>query len=199
MFVPVKFLCLNPSLKSMHQNILELSRSALLIIDMQEAFRTNIPDFDRYADRIAVATRGALLLNLPILVTEQYPKGLGHTAREIREVLPGTIEIIEKTTFSSCGAHQFETQLRKETKQILVAGIEAHICVNQTAHDLLASGFQVHLLTDCITSRRAENKNMAFRKMELAGAIPSSLEMAVFEMMRDARHEQFKAIQGLIK
>ena len=115
----------------MHQNILELSRSALLIIDMQEAFRANIPDFDRYANRIAVVIRGALLLNLPILVTEQYPKGLGHTASEIREVLPPTIEIIEKTTFSSCGAQQFETQLRKETKQILVAGIEAHICVNR--------------------------------------------------------------------
>jgi len=199
MFVPVKFLCLNPSLKSMHQNILELSRSALLIIDMQEAFRTNIPDFDRYADRIAVATRGALLLNLPILVTEQYSKGLGHTAREIREVPPGTIEIIEKTTFSSCGAHQFETQLRKETKQILVAGIEAHICVNQTAHDLLASGFQVHLLTDCIASRKETDRMAALQKMQTSGAIASSVEMALFELMRDSRHEQFKAIQGLIK
>jgi nicotinamidase-related amidase len=198
-FVPINFLCLNPSLKSMHQNILELSRSALLIIDMQEAFRANISDFDRYANRIAVATRGALLLNLPILVTEQYPKGLGHTAREIREVLPSTIGIMEKTTFSSCGAHQFETQLRKETKQILVAGIEAHICVNQTVHDLLAAGFQVHLLTDCIASRKETDRTAALQKMQSSGAIASSVEMALFELMRDSRHEQFKAIQGLIK
>ena len=183
----------------MHQNILELSRSALLIIDMQEAFRANIPDFDRFANRIAVATRGALLLNLPVLVTEQYPKGLGHTASEIREVLPPTIEIIEKTTFSSCGAQQFETQLRKETKQILVAGIEAHICVNQTVHDLLAAGQQVHLLTDCIASRKETDRMAALQKMQSSGAIASSVEMSLFELMRDSRHEQFKAIQGLIK
>lgn len=183
----------------MHQNILELSRSALLIIDMQEAFRANIPDFERYANRIVVAMRGALLLNLPVLVTEQYPKGLGHTAREIRDVLPPTIEIIEKTTFSSCGAQQFETHLKKETKQILVAGIEAHICVNQTVHDLLASGFQVHLLTDCIASRKETDRMAALQKMQSSGTILSSVEMALFELMRDSRHEQFKAIQGLIK
>src|SRR6185295_5932431 len=97
----------------MHQNILELSRSALLIIDMQEAFRANIPEFERYANRIAIAALGALLLNVPIIVTEQYPKGLGHTASEIREVLPSTTAIIEKTTFSSCGAQQFQAQLEQ--------------------------------------------------------------------------------------
>jgi nicotinamidase-related amidase len=182
----------------MHQNILELSRSALLIIDMQEAFRANIPDFDRYANRITIAARGALLLNLPVIVTEQYPKGLGHTATEIREVLPANIEILEKTTFSSCGAQHFEAELQGKN-QILVAGIEAHICVNQTVHDLLASGFQVHLLADCITSRKETDRIAAFQKMQTSGAIPSSVEMALFELMRDARHEQFKAIQGLIK
>ena len=180
--------------------MLELSRSALLIIDMQEAFRANIADFDRYANRIAIAARGALLLNVPIIVTEQYPKGLGHTASEIREVLPTTIDIIEKTTFSSCGARQFQTQLeRSETNQILVAGIEAHICVNQTIHDLLDSGFQVHLLTDCISSRKETDRMAALQKMRSSGAIASSVELALFELMRDSRHEQFKAIQGLIK
>lgn len=184
----------------MHQNILELSRSALLIIDMQEAFRASIPDFDACVNRIAVATRGAQLLNLPIVVTEQYPKGLGHTASEILDVLPGNIEIIEKTTFSSCGAQNFHSQLRQlETKQVLVAGIEAHICVNQTVHDLLASGFQVHLLADCISSRKETDRFVALKKMQSSGAIPSSVEMALFELMRDAKHEQFKAIQGLIK
>jgi nicotinamidase-related amidase len=142
----------------------------------------------------------AKLLNLPIIVTEQYPKGLGHTAQEILDALPDSVEIIEKTTFSSCGVTPFQSQLKDVgAKQVIVCGIEAHICVNQTVHDLIANGFQVHLLTDCITSRRADNKQTAIRKMELAGAIPSFLEMAVFEMMRDAKHEQFKAIQGLIK
>ena len=183
-----------------HQNSLILTQSALTIIDMQEAFRTKIEVFSEVAERIATMVKAAKLLQLPILVTEQYPKGLGHTAKEIIDVLPESVEIIEKTTFSSCGAQPFQSQLNKlGAKQIIVCGIEAHICVNQTVHDLIAAGFQVHLLTDCVASRIKDNKKVAIRKMALAGAIPSSLELAVFEMMRDAKHEQFKAIQGLVK
>ncbi len=183
-----------------HPNTLELKQSALLIIDMQEAFRANIADFDQTAKRIAVTAQGAKLLNLPIVVTEQYPKGLGHTAAEIADVLSKEIEIIEKTSFSSCGAQQFQSQLESlRVKQVLITGIEAHICVNQTVHDLLANDFQVHLLSDCITARKQSDKEAAFRKMEMSGALPSSVEMALFELMRDAKHKQFKAIQGLIK
>jgi nicotinamidase-related amidase len=183
-----------------HPNTLELSRSSLLIIDMQEAFRANIKDFDKFAERIAIATRAATLLNLPILVTEQYPKGLGHTAAEISDVLPEGIEITEKTSFSSCGAQGFYSKLQEhQTKHVIVTGIEAHICVNQTVHDLLAADFQVHLLTDCITSRKKSDRKNALAKMHASGAIMSSVEMALFELIRDARHEQFKAIQGLIK
>jgi len=145
-------------------------------------------------------TKAATLLNLPIVVTEQYPKGLGHTALLIKEALPENTPIIEKTTFSSCGVSQFTTQLEaKRIKQVLVCGIEAHICVNQTVHDLLASGYQVHLLTDCIGSRNKLDRKAGLDKMQMSGAIPSSVEMALFELMRDAKHEQFKAIQGLVK
>ena len=183
-----------------HQNTLELTRSALAIIDMQEAFRDKIADFTETAERIAVMVRAAKLLDLPVLVTEQYPKGLGHTAVEIASVLPDALEIIEKTTFSSCGAQQFQTQLeRTHAKQVLICGIEAHICVNQTVHDLMASGFQVHLLTDCITSRKQSDRKAAVRKMQRSGAIPCSVEMALFELLRDAKHEQFRTIQELIK
>lgn len=183
-----------------HSNTLELTESALTIIDMQDAFRTKIPDFAEVAARIAAMVEAAKLLNLPIIVTEQYPKGLGHTAPEIAATLPSSLEIIEKTTFSSCGAQQFQKLLERENvKQVLVCGIEAHICVNQTVHDLLANGFHVHLLTDCITSRKKSDKEIALRKMEASGAVPSSVEMALFELMRDAKHEQFKAVQGLIK
>jgi len=189
------------SLHSMqHQNTLILTQSALTIIDMQEAFRKKISDFSDVTERIVTMVKAAKLLKLPIVVTEQYPKGLGHTAEEILAVLPESVGVIEKTTFSSCGVEPFKSQLTAVgAKQILVCGIEAHICVNQTVHDLIASGFQVHLLTDCITSRKKRSKRIALRKMELAGAIPSSLEMALFEMMRDANHEQFKAIQELVK
>lgn len=183
-----------------HQNTLDAAQTALVIIDMQEAFRSSISDFAETAARIALVTHAAQLLKLPLIVTEQYPKGLGHTANEIRAVLPDRLEIIEKTAFSSCGAKSFETELeRASARHILVCGIEAHICVNQTTHDLLARGFQVHLLTDCITARSAQNKQLAFAKMQQSGALPSSTEMALFELLRDARHEQFKAIQKLIK
>jgi len=183
-----------------HPNTLILTQSALTVIDMQEAFRTRIPDFSEVAARIATVVKAAKLLQLPIIVTEQYPKGLGHTATEILEVLPASTEVIEKTSFSSCGARSFQSQLERAwSKQVLVCGIETHICVNQTVHDLLAGGFQVHVLIDCVTSRRQNNKEVAIRKMELSGAIPSSLEMALFEMLQDAEHEQFKTIQGLIK
>jgi nicotinamidase-related amidase len=183
-----------------HQNTLELTRSALAIIDMQEAFRSKIAEFTETATRIALMVQAAKLLNLPIIVTEQYPKGLGHTAVEIKDVLPASIEIIEKTTFSSCGVRPFETQLEQTgAQQVIVSGIEAHICVNQTVHDLLARGFQVHLLIDCITARNPNNREMGLAKMQMSGAIPSSVEMALFELLRDAKHEQFRAIQGLIK
>jgi nicotinamidase-related amidase len=183
-----------------HPNTLVVTQSALLIIDMQEAFRASIADFNQTAARIALAVKGLTLLRVPLLVTEQYPKGLGHTASEIKAVLPQDTEIIEKSSFSSCGSLTFQAQLETaRVKQVLVAGIEAHICVNQTVHDLLASGFQVHLLTECITSRKQDDKKVALEKMQSSGAIPSSLEMVLFELLRDSKHEQFKAIQGLIK
>jgi nicotinamidase-related amidase len=183
-----------------HRNTLDLHDTALVIIDMQEAFRSKISDFAETAARIALVAHAAQRLNVPVIVTEQYPKGLGHTAGEIRAVLPPSLEAIEKTAFSSCGAQTFIAELeRTHARQVIVCGIEAHICVNQTTHDLLARGMGVHLLTDCITARTQSNKQVALLKMQMSGAVPSSTEMALFELLRDARHEQFKAIQNLIK
>ena len=183
-----------------HENTLDPKRTALVIVDMQEAFRASISDFAEVASRIALVAHAAQLLTVPLVVTEQYPKGLGRTADEIRSVLPSGLEPIEKTAFSSCGAPEFVARLKaKDTRHVLICGIEAHVCVNQTTHDLLADGYGVHLLTDCITARAAPNRQVALAKMQQSGAVPSSIEMALFELMRDARHEQFKAIQKLIK
>jgi nicotinamidase-related amidase len=125
---------------------------------------------------------------------------LGRTAAEITAALAPGIEPIEKTAFSSCGAREFVARLEQAgARQIIVCGLEAHICVNQTTHDLLARGFQVHLLTDCIASRAAHNREAGLAKMQRSGALPSTVELALFELMRDARHEQFKAVQKLIK
>ena len=105
----------------LHRNTLELTRTALVIIDMQDAFRTRIVDFTKTAERIALMVQAASFLDLPIFVTDQYPKGLGNTASEIAAVLPASREIIEKTTFSSCGAQQFLSQLEgAQRKQLLI-------------------------------------------------------------------------------
>ena len=183
-----------------HENTLDLQQAALAIIDMQESFREHIPDFAQVSARVSLLAHAAQLLGVPVIVTEQYPKGLGHTASEIRAALPDSFEPIEKTAFSSCGAQTFIERLESAgARQVLLCGIEAHICVNQTAHDLLARGLKVHLLTDCISSRSAQNRQIGLDKMRASGALPSSVELALFELMRDARHEQFKAIQKLIK
>lgn len=183
-----------------HENTLDAADTALVIIDMQEAFRRSVPDFAEVAVRIALMAHAAQLLGLPVLLTEQYPKGLGHTAGEIRAVLPAALEPIEKTAFSSCGAQTFTAELeRSGARRVLVCGLEAHVCVNQTTHDLLARNYQVHLLSECITARAAHNRETGLAKMRQSGALPSSIEMALFELLRDAAHEQFKAVQKLIK
>ncbi|HEV8593661.1 MAG TPA: isochorismatase family protein [Pyrinomonadaceae bacterium] len=183
-----------------HTRILDNSRSALLVVDVQEGFRTAIPDFSLIASRISTAVRGFTILERPVLVTVQYPKGLGHTAEEIQLVLPESADTFEKKAFSSCGASGFVDSLRfLGIEQVIVCGIETHICVNQTAHDLLNEGFQVHLLTDCVASRFEHDKLAGLQKMFGSGAIPSSIEMALFELMRDAGHGKFKEIQALIK
>jgi len=183
-------------------SISQLSRehALLAVIDMQEAFRPVIPAFGEVAGRIAKAVQGARLLEVPVVVTEQYPKGLKHTAEEIIPHLPAESKAIEKICFSSCGADQFQSQLiSRNIKQVIVCGIEAHICVTQTVLDLLARGLEVHLLIDCITSRKRESKDVALARLTQAGAVPSNLEMALFEMMRTADSPQFKAVQSLIK
>ncbi len=172
----------------------------MVVVDIQEAFRMAIPEFAVTASRASMAVRGFQILNLPVVVTEQYPKGLGRTAEEIQLVLPDGFEAIEKSSFSSCGAAQFVERLKKSgIEQVVLCGLEAHICVNQTAHELLDNGFQVHLLMDCVSSRFEIDKVAAIAKMQSSGVIASSIEMAFFELLRDSQHEKFKEIQALIK
>ena len=182
--------------------ISKLSRehAALAVIDMQEAFRAVIPDFGEVAARIGKAVQGARLLEVPVIVTEQYPKGLKHTAEEIAPHLLPESQAIEKLCFSSCDAGAFHAQLAaRQAKQVIICGIEAHICVAQTVLDLLSNDYEVFLLVDCITSRKRDSKEVALARLTQAGAIPSNLEMALFEMMRTADSPQFKAVQSLIK
>lgn len=182
-----------------HPKILDKDRAVLVIVDIQEAFRGAISDFPVIAAKASIAARGFLALDLPVIITEQYPKGLGRTAEEILFAVPPEFEVVEKSAFSSCGAASFVENLRKTgASQIVLCGLETHICVNQTAHDLLELGFEVHLLTDCVASRFKEDKEAGINKMFANGVIPSSVEMALFELLRDSKHEKFREIQNLI-
>ena len=183
-----------------HEKTLDKDKTVLVIVDFQEAFRFPINDFAQIASRISTVVRGFQILDLPIIITEQYPKGLGRTAEEILFSLPPEFEFVEKTTFSSCGANPFMEKLRETgASQIVLCGLETHVCINQTAHDLLSENFEVHILEDCVSSRFSRDKETALRKMKTNGVVPSCVEMALFELMRDSRHEQFKEIQNLVK
>ncbi|MCY7347032.1 MAG: isochorismatase family protein, partial [Pyrinomonadaceae bacterium] len=157
-----------------HPNILDAGKTALVVVDLQEAFRSPINDFTQIVSRTSLIVRGFQILGLPVIVTEQYPKGLGKTAEEIVLSLPLDYQYIEKTAFSSCGAAPFMEKLRETgATQIVLCGLEAHVCINQTAHDLLSENFQVHLLHDCVSSRFTHDKEIALRKMQSSGVVPS--------------------------
>ncbi len=182
-----------------HPALLDRRRAALAVIDLQEAFRPIIGDFDTIAARVALLVQSAKLLNLPIIVTEQYPKGLGRTVQEIAAHLPEDHEPIEKLSFSACGTPEFDLRLRElHAEQVILCGIEAHICVSQTAHDLLQNGYQVHLLSDAVSTRLPRNREVAINKMAKAGAVISSMEMALFELC-PAGIPEFKQMQALVK
>lgn len=183
-----------------HKNILRTDDTLLLVVDFQEAFRSSITDFSVIGSRIATAVTGCGLLGVPVFVTEQYPKGLGPTAEEVSMSLSDDTPIFEKTRFSAFGAEGLADRLTELGKtNILLCGLETHICINQTAHDLLENAYTVYLLTDCIGSRFDTDRQTGIAKMARSGVVTSTVEMMLFEMMLDAKHPHFKEIQQLIK
>jgi nicotinamidase-related amidase len=174
---------------------LDRGRTALLVIDVQDAFRKAVPDFERVAAAASTLVQGAEALELPMVVTEQYPQGLGDTVPEVREILPEELEPLEKICFSAAEGDGFDLGGRD---QALVCGIETHVCVNQTVLDLLDRGIEVHVATDAVGSRFAESKEVGLQRMERAGAVLTSVETALFELVGRAGSEEFKAIQKLV-
>jgi nicotinamidase-related amidase len=175
--------------------VLDRGRAALVVVDVQEAFRPAVVEFDRVAAGAATLVRGARILGLPVVVTQQYPKGLGATVPELAEHLDG-IEPVDKVCFSAAAAEGFDLQGRD---QALICGIESHVCVSQTAHDLLDRGVQVHVARDAVSSRTEENRELGLHKMESAGAIVTSVETALFELLGAAGTDEFKQVQALVK
>jgi nicotinamidase-related amidase len=182
-----------------HPQLLDPSDTLLLVIDVQERFRPVMKGFDSMVAGCARLVRTFRALGLPIIVTEQYPKGLGATVPELKEVL-GDVQPLEKTIFSSYGcAGVPELISDSRARKVLVCGIETHVCVSQTVHDLLAAGYQVHVAVDAVESRHDRNRELALGRMEHSGAVLTSSETAAFELMADAKHEKFKEIQALFK
>ncbi len=175
---------------------LDRRRTALVVIDVQEAFRKALDDFDRVAHAAAVLVEGAGEMGVPIIVTEQYPQGLGATVGEVAERLPDGTEPVEKLRFSAAEAEGFDLRGRD---QALVCGIETHVCVNQTVLDLLAAGIDTQVVADAVGSRSEANRELGLAKMERAGATLTSVEAALFELLGGSDAPEFKRVQALVK
>ena len=174
---------------------LEAERAALLVVDIQEGFRGVIAELDEVIARTQILARAASLLELPVIVTEQYPRGLGKTVNELDDALAGAL-VLEKTSFSSAHAEGFTLAGRD---QVIICGIETHICVAQSVLDLLAADAEVWLACDGLGSRSPDDRALAIQRLALAGAVPSSAESICFELLGDSKNPNFKEIQGLIK
>lgn len=162
-----------------------------------------MPVIDGHADvarNIERLVRGCHILGIPALLTEQYVKGLGPTVASVREAFGERYQPIEKDCFSAHGCSAFAAQLAAlERNQVLVAGVEAHVCVHQTVADLLGAGFEVHLVSDAVSSRAPQNKAVALQRLTAEGATLTSTEMALFELLITSGTEEFRAVSRLVK
>jgi nicotinamidase-related amidase len=174
---------------------LDSNRAALVVVDVQEAFRKVIPSFEDVARGAAAMVQGAEATGVPVVVTEQYPQGLGATVPEVAEHFPEGTEPVSKVVFSAPEAEGFDLGGRD---QAIVCGIEAHVCVNQTVLDLLDQGVEVHVVRDAVGSRTEENREVGLHKAERAGAVVTTVEMALFELVGRAGTDDFKRVQKLV-
>jgi nicotinamidase-related amidase len=182
-----------------HDRILDRRRSLLLVIDLQESYRGKLREEERTIRGARRLLAAAAELAIPVIVTEQYPKGLGATREEIASAVPAGAARFEKTSFSVAGAPGLLERIREIGRdQVVLAGIETHVCVGQSAHDLLAAGLGVHAVRDAISARFALEDETGFAKLVGAGAVPTSTEAALFEWLRDSRAPEFKAIHRLV-
>lgn len=182
-----------------HPNLLRKDDTLLAIVDIQTKLLNVIFEKERVLSSCSKLIRAAKILQIPIIMTEQYPKGMGPTDPEILKLLQDT-EAIEKLHFSCCGAEDFNKKIKSlGKKQIVVIGIEAHVCVLQTVHDLLRRGSSVYVPYDAVSSRKESDYKNALDRMRQAGAVIGSVESAVFELLEKAGTPVFKEISKIIK
>lgn len=171
-----------------------------VVIDIQEKLFPHMFASASLLSNTIQLIKGLKILQIPLLLTEQYPKGLGATVPGVLQELAGTAEAIEKNCFSSCKSPPFRSALvAMNRKTVLLAGIESHICVQQTALDLLESGYRPVVVTDCVSSRKVHDRDTAFLRLSQEGALLATLESVLFEICAVAGTETFKAISRLVK
>jgi nicotinamidase-related amidase len=180
-----------------HPTKMAAGDTGLLVIDVQEKLMAKIPAADDVVRNIAFLIDGARLAGLPVLATEQYPKGLGPTVPELARRLP---ERPDKVAFSCCAVPSVvESFSRAARSRVVLAGIESHVCVLQTALDLLANNFRVYLPVDAVASRHGVDHELALRRLEQAGAVLTTSETCVFEWVGGADHPEFKKVSQLVQ
>lgn len=183
----------------MDKFFLSRDNSLLVIVDIQERLVPAMQVKDKVVANTLHLIEAAKLLNIPLRVTEQYPKGLGRTIREIAEALPECAPI-EKITFSCCGQQAFLDAVASTGRtHVILAGMETHVCVLQTCIDLLRSGYHVHAAADAICSRSKENYRLALEFMRDAGAVISCTETILFQLLEKAGSDEFRTISKRIK
>ncbi len=179
---------------------LDADKAVLVVIDIQERLVPAMPQkvYRKLLDTVSMLVDAAKLLGVPVVTTEQYPKGIGHTVAELAEAC--NERVIEKVSFGCCGEPNF-LQAMKETgrSQVIVTGMEAHVCVFQTVLGLLNDGYHVHLLSDAICSRNKADYLSGVANAAQAGAVVTTAETVLFQMLKESTHEQFKAISKLVK
>ena len=179
--------------------MLDIENCCLAVVDVQGKLAQLMHNKEALFKNIRILIQAARILEIPILWCQQVPDALGPTIPEIAELL-ADIEPINKATFSCCGAEQFKSKLAELSRnRILICGIETHICVYQTAVDLLGEGVNVTVLADAVSSRSRQNKQIALNRIAAEGGNISSVEMALFELLRTAKHLKFRQIAKLVK
>lgn len=181
-----------------HPKILNRETAALLVIDLQEKIMPAVLNYERVIENALKLIKGFKVMNLPVFYTEQYPKGLGPTAAALKEELNG--EAVQKMTFSCYGAGDlFKELIQKRVTQVVACGVESHVCVQQTAMDLTANGFQVYLAADAASSRRELDFNTAMDRMRMNGIQVTTTESILFELLNVCGTDEFKAISRIVK
>lgn len=179
--------------------MLNALEAVLVMVDFQGRLAEIVDRSELVIPNALRLVKGCQALDVPILPTAQVPEKLGPIISELQEPLK-EMTVISKSNFSALREPEFLLALEKtKRKQVLLTGIEAHVCVLQTGLDLLDSGFQVHVLSDAVFSRTAENHDIALKRLYDSGATLSSVEIALFEMIRTSRHPEFKTVSRLIK